>query len=190
MKRLILTFTLLTLSFPAMAAWQLDAQRSSLFFVSTKKNTVAETHHFDDISGKYEQGQARLAIDLASVETNIDIRNERMQEHLFEVGDFATALVTVEVPEQRVADLAPGDNLILDTTATLSLHGSEKPVDTVLSVTRLADDTIQVANLRPVIINAGDFGLARGVEKLREIAGLPSISPAVPAQFTLYYTKR
>ena len=191
MKRLILALALAGLSLPVAAStWQLDAERSSLYFISIKKNTVAETHHFDRLSGSYAKGEAQLAIDLASVETGIDIRDKRMREMLFEVANFPEATVTMEVPEEKVAELAVGESLTLDTTATLSLHGTEKSLDTILAVTRLSDGTVQVSNVRPVVIQADDFGLARGVEKLREVAGLPSVSPAVPADFTLYFQEK
>jgi hypothetical protein len=38
-----------------------------------------------------------------------------------------------------------------------------------------------------VILNAADFGLAGGVEALREIAGLNSISIAVPVTLNLQF---
>ncbi|HKJ89462.1 MAG TPA: YceI family protein [Gammaproteobacteria bacterium] len=189
MKRILLALALLAVSLPSAAAWQLDNQRSSLYFVSIKKNDVAEINHFSHLAGEYHKGRAKLSIDLSSVETGIDIRDKRVRQHLFEVNRFATANVTMEVPEQRVAELTAGNSLTLDAHATLSLHGTEKKLPTTLEVTRLADGSLMVANFRPVIVNAGDFDLAQGVKRLREIAGLPSISPAVPVQFTLFFTK-
>jgi hypothetical protein len=47
-------------------------------------------------------------------------------------------------------------------------------------VTRLADGALQVVISDPVLINAADFGLDAGFEMLREVAGLKSISTAVP----------
>jgi len=38
-----------------------------------------------------------------------------------------------------------------------------------------------------VVVNASLFNLADGVEALREIAGLPSISAAVPVSFVLSF---
>jgi polyisoprenoid-binding protein YceI len=191
MLRLLILALLLAWSLPAAAAvWQLDAERSSLYFLSIKKNEVAETNHFDRLSGRYEGGEAKLTIDLASVETGIDIRDKRMREHLFEVDSHASATVRLAVAEQRVADLKPGEQAVLDATATLALHGTTQDLDAPLTVTRLADGSLQVSNVRPVVVNAGAFGLAQGVEKLREIAGLPSISPAVPVQFALYFVPK
>ena len=191
MLRLTILSLLLALSLPAAAAeWRLDGERSSLYFVSIKKNEVAETNHFDRLSGGYAKGEARLNIDLTSVETGIDIRDQRMRKHLFEVDSHPSATVTLEVSEQRVADLEPGEQALLDATATLDLHGATQELDTPLTVSRLADGSLQVTNARPVVVNAGPFGLTQGVEKLREIAGLPSISPAVPVQFSLYFVKK
>jgi len=42
-----------------------------------------------------------------------------------------------------------------------------------------------VSSLAPVIVQANEFGLVAGVEKLKELAGLPSISLAVPVSFVL-----
>jgi polyisoprenoid-binding protein YceI len=191
MYRLIALLILTAVSLPASAAqWQLAGAPSSLYFLSIKKGSVAETHHFDRLSGSYADGTGHLTIDLTSVETGIDIRDKRMREQLFEVGRFAEATVTLEVDDQRIAALEPGRHVTLDTTATLSLHGQDQELDTLLDVTRLADDTLLVRNLKPVVIDAGAFNLAAGVEKLREIAGLSAISPAVPAQFTLYFVQR
>lgn len=43
-----------------------------------------------------------------------------------------------------------------------------------------------VTSAQPVIINATDYGLTDGINKLRDLAGLPSISYAVPVTFTLH----
>ncbi|MED5420009.1 MAG: YceI family protein, partial [Pseudomonadota bacterium] len=40
---------------------------------------------------------------------------------------------------------------------------------------------------RPVIVNAWEFALGEGVEALRAIAGLDSISLAVPVSFVLAF---
>jgi len=63
----------------ALADWQLDNGDSTLDFISVKKSTVGEVHHFKQLSGSItDAGQASVDIELASVETNIPIRNERL----------------------------------------------------------------------------------------------------------------
>jgi hypothetical protein len=41
--------------------------------------------------------------------------------------------------------------------------------------------------MKPIIVNAGSLNLVEGVEALRESAGLPSISKAVPVTFVLQF---
>jgi hypothetical protein len=41
--------------------------------------------------------------------------------------------------------------------------------------------------LKPIVVTADEFGLQAGIEALREVAGLPSISRAVPISFTVLF---
>ena len=69
------------------------------------------------------------------------------------------------------------------------VHGTTSSVTFDVSGSRLGDDRILVASRKPVIVNASQVGLLAGVEKLREVAGLPSISPAVPVSFVLAFDR-
>ena len=42
-------------SVPALAAWKLDNSHSQLSFISVKKGTVAETHHFTSFQGTMDE---------------------------------------------------------------------------------------------------------------------------------------
>lgn len=44
-------------------------------------------------------------------------------------------------------------------------------------------------SFQPIIVNANEFDLVAGIDKLREIAGLSSISQAVPVSFVLTLTQ-
>jgi len=130
-----------------------------------------------------------IAIDLTSVDTNIAIRDERMKEFLFETERFAVAVLTAQVDADAVAELAVGSTQALSVEGELTLHGQSEPVTLALNVVRLSDSELLAISSQPVIINAGSFDLADGVEKLREIAGLPSISTAVPVTFSLTFKR-
>jgi ABC-type uncharacterized transport system ATPase subunit len=69
--------------------------------------------------------------------------------------------------------------------AELSLHGQKQKLDIDVVVTKLNDDTLMLISAQPIVLNVSDFDLVQGVEKLRELAGLPSISHAVPISFYL-----
>lgn len=174
----------------AHADWQLNNQQSRVSFVSVKKNSIAEAHHFKTISGELSaKGAFTLAIDLSSVETNIPIRNERMGEFLFETATFSKATLTADLGDQ-IKQLSAGQHVLSGVSAELDFHGTKKSltIDVLASVSEKGD--ITVSSFTPVIINSGDFSVTEGVAKLQELAGLPSIATAVPVTFALTLNKQ
>ncbi|WP_168204203.1 YceI family protein [Aliikangiella coralliicola] len=187
-KGLLLVLTSVSFQVFAKQEWILNSEMSSVYFVSVKKSAVAETHTFKNISGVLtESGQAKVSIDLASVESMIPIRNERMKQHLFEVDKFPKATISAMVNADKIKRLKPGTSKQQPLKLKLSLHGIESELEGEFSVTKLANNKIQVSTLKPVIVNAATFSLVDGINKLRELASLPSISTAVPVMVTLVY---
>lgn len=175
---------------PLAGEWTLDSSTSRLSFVTIKAGEIAEAHRFDDLSGAVSaDGTAGLMINLASVNTAVDIRDERMRDMLFEVARFAEANAAVQLDAATFEAMQTGETLVQPVTATLDLHGITGEVATEVAVTRISPDRVQVQTVAPVIVDARTFGLAEGVEQLREVAGLPSITPQVPVTFSLTYTR-
>jgi hypothetical protein len=54
----------------------------------------------------------------------------------------------------------------------------------------VSDSELLVVSAQPVILNVTDYQLGKGVEQLKELAGLPSISYAVPVSFYLTLTAK
>jgi len=172
-----------------MAQWELDTDRSALNFVSIKNNSIAETHVFNSMVGFVgKDGRVQLAIDLDSVETRIPIRNERMRELLFQTSLFPTANITAQVAPQVLAAIAGGGFVTTDITVMLSLHGAERELSVPVVVSGEEGGFMRVLTPRPVLVSVADFGLEDGVNALREIAGLNSISTAVPVTLHLLFT--
>ena len=170
--------------------WMLDTEASRLSFGSEKDGAVGEVHHFTRIDGVVgADGQFSLTIDLSSVETWADIRNERMLEFLFEVARHPEATLTGTIDLAAFDDLAEGASREANLIGTLSLHGLEQELDLFVIVTRLAQDRVLVVPDQLVILNAGDFDFGAGIEKLRQLAGLDSISLAVPVSFYLVFER-
>ncbi|MEO0398377.1 MAG: YceI family protein [Pseudomonadota bacterium] len=168
--------------------WSLVSAESRIAFASIKADAVGETHSFQTVAGGVEaDGTATLTIDLASVETNIDIRNERMRAMLFEVADHPTATLTTDIDLSALEGLAVGERQTIEADLNLSLHGLEAPLLADLTVTRLAPARVLVETTAPVFIAVEDFDLAEGLEQLREVAGLPSITPISPVTAALVF---
>jgi len=170
------------------AGWGLDAKASSLAFVSIKKSSVAEVHHFERLRGSLsDKGQLRMEIALGSVETGIPIRNSRMTSMLFEVAKFPKAEITASVSPKIIEDLSIGRSVRSRQTLTMSLHGNQHDIEADVLLIRLADDSLVVTSVNPIVINASDYDLAEGIERLRGIAKLPRIATAVPVTFQLTF---
>ncbi|WP_025562277.1 YceI family protein [Psychromonas sp. SP041] len=176
------------LSPSAFAQWDLSGESSTLNFITVKSLKVGEVHRFQKLTGTInDSGQVELNIDLSSVETNIGIRNERVKTMLFDAAKYVDAKISGFVDVEKVASLNVGDMYTESVKFNLSLHGVLNQVTSDVQVTKLSGERLLVTSVMPIVINASDYGLEEGVEQLRNIAGLPSISTAVPVTFNLIF---
>ena len=168
--------------------WSLDNAQSHLSFISIKATNVGEVHSFSQLSGAINAaGEVTIQINLASVETLIPIRNERMLEFLFETNLFPMATLNANVDPASLQNLAAGATTSLDVDATITIKDQSTPIKLKVLAARLSDKQLLVTARQPVLITAASVGLSEGVEKLRELAGLPSISQSVPVSFVLTF---
>jgi polyisoprenoid-binding protein YceI len=168
--------------------WTLNPERSHLAFVSIKAGNIGEVHHFTELTGSIDdQGQTVVDTKLDSVETLIPIRNERMREMLFKTTQYSDATLSAKIDPAQIAAMQPGDMIEVVAESSLSLHGETQPLILKMQAAKLDDDTLMVASTEPVVLDAAKFGMGEGVEKLREIAGLESISNAVPVTFVMVF---
>ena len=194
MKALILSISLLiTVASvqPASAQWKLNENNSHLSFVSIKNNAVAEVNRFESLSGAVTvAGEATVNIALDSIETNIPIRNDRMKTMLFQTGIFTQASVSTQLDIPVFRDLETGASISAELSLELNLHGIMGKVPARVRVTRAQKNTWLVNSIQPLIINAPGYQLAEGIEALRNIAGLQSITPVIPVTFILEFIEQ
>lgn len=187
-KNAIAALVLGGLANTALAQWTLDEGRSTIEFITTKNSAIAETHSFGVFTGTVQaDGTIAVAIELDSVDTLIPIRNERVREMLFETADFPRAEISAQIDPAQLSKLGSGDVLQTDIPATLSLHGLEKSLTVSVVLVGTSEGGILAVTSRPILINAEEFGLSNGVKLLQEVAGLKSISTAVPVFFQLSF---
>jgi len=188
--RIVVSVLLSFVAVQANAAWTLNNDASSLSFVSTKAINIAEVHRFGHLEGGVsDSGKVMITVSLSSVDTGIEIRDDRMQEMLFETSEYATASLNASVNKADLDSLDVGESIATEVTGELTLHGQTVEVPFNVIIARTGNDRMLVTSKEPVVINAPTFGLAAGVEKLREVAGLPSISTAVPVSFVLSFDR-
>ena len=171
------------------AKWTAVEDQSRIAFGSIKKDTVGEVHHFEGITGTVgEDGKLTLAVDLASVETNIDIRNERMLEHVFQAGK-AKAMVTGEIDLDEVKDLKPGDTSIVDFEGVLAFAGVNVDVEAEMLVARLAENRVLVSTADFIMVSTEDLGIDAGINQLMNLAKLPGITRVTPVAVRVVFEK-
>lgn len=171
------------------AAWTLKGDESRVNFVSIKSDVIGEVNSFNKLDGKInEKGEFNFSIHLAGVETNIPIRNERMNEFLFETAKFPVAIGKGEVDVSELEKLSAGEVKTITVRVNIDLHGKSSEKNVVFHVAKLTPEKLWIVTAEPFLISAGEFGLTAGVEKLRELAGLPNIVQAIPVTASLIFT--
>lgn len=166
--------------------WAIDSGASSVSFGSIKKDTVGESHTFTAVSGGIERdGAATIVVGLGSVQTNIDIRNERIGEHLFH--NMASANVTGQIDVETLEALAVGEMAPVFVDATLHLMGKDIGFDAPMMAIRLSETRAMVVSDGIAYISTEDMGIDGGIDMLMELASLPGITRTVPITVRLVF---
>lgn len=189
----ILAVVCLFLATPAFAGghitWNSVDAESRIAFGSIKKDEFGEVHHFNKVSGTVkENGDMVITIDLGSVETNIDIRNERMKRHVFQ-GGKATAIVTGTIDMDEVNSMKVGETRVVEIEALLKFAGAENEIDAEMLIARLSENRVLVTTADFIMISTEDLGITEGVDMLMKLAKLPSITRATPVSVRMVFEK-
>ncbi len=174
---------------PALAAdWTLNSDASHLAYGTVKIDDIGEVNSLTNLSGHVsEEGNVEIEIDLSSVETNIDIRNERMIEYVFRKA--ATATLTAGIDMTEVSKLDIGASTVVEVDATLSLVGTDVDFYTDMFILRVSETSVMVSTNDMVFISTEEAGVTAGVDKLMELAGLPGITRTVPVTARLMFNQ-
>jgi polyisoprenoid-binding protein YceI len=173
------------------AAWRVDSGQSTFSFTTTKAArpgaaALAEVQTFRQIGGSVgDDGKLVFDVDLASVETNIGLRNERLKDMLFKVADHPKAVFTSAVDMQRVRALHRGASVDIDVSGELAVSGIARPLTASLRVVKLANGALYVGTRLPIVVNLNDYGLQDQVEALRTLMNLDVLASSAPVSFTV-----
>ena len=188
---LIATTTFMTVALaalPAQADWSIN-DTSRVGFVSIKNNVIGENNAFQRVSGGIsDAGAVTVNIDLTSVETGVGIRNERLQNMLFNVASFPQATVSAQLSDAQLVALKSGGSVAETVSVSVALHGETVSKQVELAAAQ-AGDTVRVTTTQPIVITAAEFGLEAGVAALQQIAGLNAISRSIPVTVDLKLSK-
>ncbi len=168
--------------------WVLNPSLSNVYMQSVKKNAIFETHQFTAVEGTVtKDGEAKIKIELNSLDTNHDLRNTRMRFLLFETFKFPFAEISAKLDKSALAALSTKTRVTYPLKFTLNMHGITKELEAPVWVTRIGSTSVSVATVKPIIVTAKSFGLEAGIAKLREaVKGIP-IAAASSVTFDLVF---
>lgn len=189
MKTLGIATAVLALAATSAAAeWELNATESRLAFGSVKNAFIGEVHSFGGLSGSVSNaGDVTIQIGLADVQTNIDIRNERMVEHVFAGTPAAT--INAQIDMDGIKKLRPGESMIVESDVDVSFLGEDVSVFSELYVVRTSGRSVMVTTNDMVFVDTEQLGIDAGITTLQELAGLDSITRAVPVSLRFVFEK-
>ncbi|MEO0930326.1 MAG: YceI family protein [Pseudomonadota bacterium] len=166
--------------------WVLNGDQSVVGFGSIKSDDTGEAHTFSGLTGTVsKEGVAEVEIDLSTVETNIDIRNERMIEYVFQNAPTATLKAQVDMADFE--GLAVGESTVTEIDGDLVLLGLETPVYMDVFVMRLDEENVMVTTNSMMFVSTEELGVNDGIDKLMELASLSGITRAAPVTFRLMF---
>jgi len=169
--------------------WTLDGASSMVAFGSIKKDKIGEVHSFTGLSGTVSKdGKVTVDIDVATLETNIDIRNERMLRFVLDAAPKATLTATIDMAELN--SLKPGDTTDMDVEGKLNVNGADVDVEAEMFVARLTDKKAMVTTNGMIMVPTADLGIDEGVDKLMQLAKLPGITRVTPVTLRLVFMQK
>lgn len=174
----------------AQADWILDSNNSNLSYGSIKNGFIGESNTFKKISGNIDDnGHINIDIDLASVDTKLELRDQRMRDIVFKVAENANAKLTGDMNLEAHHDQMIGTSKVIEATIGIELVGQKIDYDVMLTVTRLAENKVMITPHGVIFLDVEDFELAGAIETLRELAGLDTIATVAPMSFYLTFEK-
>ncbi len=169
--------------------WTLRSDSSTLSFQSVKNETKVETSDFAKFSGSIDEtGEAKVVVEVDSVNTKVDLRNVRMRFLFFETYQFPQAVVTLKLDPAQLSDLADVRRKTLTLPFSLTLHGVTNELSAQVAVVLITPDLVAVSSVSPISVAVADFNLSDGLQKLEDAAKVTLI-PSGAVTFDLLFAR-
>ena len=172
------------------AAWFLDPAESSINFITAKNGDVVESNRFGAINGSITRaGHALIEIQAASVDTQLDTRDERVRSYIFNIEEYPLIAIEADVDLEEFRQLETGESQLAELQMAVNAAGRTNTLFATVRVTRAARDTVLITTIDPVLVDMRDFGMEDGLETLVNLAGLKSITPVTPVSVFLVFER-
>jgi hypothetical protein len=168
------------------ADWEMVKDESSFSFGTVFNERESEKHTFTEFSGFVQKGgNAKFDINLLSVKTGIEKRDQRIHKILFTRPMAASYWVRVDTRHIESLPINEPRELVL--RGSFIFNKRPTPVPLRVKVTRMKAGRFRVESIGSNVLDASTLGLADKIERLRAAAGLWDISPMVSLEFKLVF---
>ncbi len=168
--------------------WKVNTEGSTVYFGSIKKDRFGEVHLFSGISGSIaKDGTVSIDIDLKTIDTNQKSRDSRMIKHVFK-SDLVAKL-SAKVNMDDVNAIAVGETGTVPVEGTLTLGGVSVPITTNFFLVHLSDTKVIASTQSMIMLSTARMEMTAGIDKLMELAHLPSIARVSPVTIRLVFEK-
>lgn len=161
--------------------WSIAPEHSKLNFTSTKNGSVTEKHHFERFTGSLlSNDQFVLTVDLTSLNTSIEIRDQRVNQHVFATEEYPKAMV---IGKFEVFDIPmKGQTIEVKLQANLYFKNLRLPIEAMVTINNQGEQLV-VTSTQPLILQADKLQIGEGIASLKKLANLKSINPEFPVSF-------
>ncbi|SUO96429.1 YceI family protein [Suttonella ornithocola] len=183
---------LAALSFPLIASANWQSDNAQVNFLTTKvtadKNVIIEPNHFAPSKLTLsDDGKLSGTLDLNTIQSGIDIRNERLRDWVFKTANGQLS-ISGQVDIEPLSKLEIGESRSIKQALTLTFGDKEATITLPLLVFKTNDARLQITSLSPALLDLSAFKVENEVNKLREVAGLLSISLQLPVTISATFT--
>ena len=169
-------------------AWVLNPSLSNVYMQTVKSNAIFETHRFNSVEGDIDKDDnATVRIDLASINSGIDVRDVRMRFMLFETFKFPRATITAKLDRAKLQGVLESTRIEYPLRLSLDLHGTLNTFATQVWVTRLDASTVSVSTIEPIVVPAEKVGLTGNIARLMEVINGTQIAAGASITFDLVF---
>mgnify|MGYP000278880724 CR=1 FL=1 len=182
-KKSLLLLILLSGSSFASENLTIIPELSSVSFATIKKQYVIEPAVVDNIQGEYSNSAFNLSIDFKNIETNIPIRNNRVNEIFLKTNVYPLVKVKGYFDIKSIVEPITKTSIKADVDFYGHIKTFEIPV-----IIHKTEGILTVNSYKPMIVKASDFAIpAENLISLAATVGGISISDAIPLNINLTF---
>ncbi|WP_163833641.1 YceI family protein [Spartinivicinus ruber] len=189
-KQLLLGALLTAAVSQVQAAWLVQSENSKVNFITekifTNDKSVKETQLISGVAGEVDnQKQAEIKIDLATIDTKIPVRNDRIKKWVLDITNYRYATVKADLSAINEQKIAVGDSKQMAVDGSLTIREATLPIQLFVKVTKNSATHYSVVSYKDTSININQYGGEDGIQKMTQVMGLKSINPVVSVKWEL-----